>query len=88
MTYAGVLALFSIDPSVIQPFAVVTMTLLPIILAVSLAILILPSWFICKKAGFSPWMSFVNVVPFGTLFLMYLLAFAEWKVDEISHSAS
>ena len=42
----------------------------------------IPFWFICKKAGFSPFLSFLNFVPFGlgTLVLVYLLAFAEWKV--------
>ncbi len=42
----------------------------------------IPFWFICKKAGFSPLLSLLNFVPFGlgTLILVYLLAFAEWKV--------
>jgi hypothetical protein len=47
---------------------------------VFLAIIILPFWFILKKAGFSPWLSLLNIVPFGTLILLYILAFAEWKV--------
>jgi hypothetical protein len=42
---------------------------------------VIPFWFICKKAGFSPWLTLLNIVPFGlgTLVLVYLLAFAEWK---------
>jgi hypothetical protein len=44
------------------------------------AIIIVPFWFILKKAGFSPWLSLINIVPFGTLILLYILAFAEWKV--------
>jgi hypothetical protein len=42
----------------------------------------IPFWFICKKAGFSPLLSLLNFVPFGlgTLVLLYVLAFAEWKV--------
>ena len=47
---------------------------------VFLAIIILPFWFILKKAGFSPWLSLLNIVPFGTLILLYIVAFAEWKV--------
>lgn len=41
----------------------------------------IPCWFICKKAGFSPQLAFLNFVPFGlgTMILLYLLAFAEWK---------
>jgi len=47
---------------------------------VLLAIVIVPFWFILKKAGFSPWLSLLNIVPLGTLILLYVLAFAEWKV--------
>jgi hypothetical protein len=39
-----------------------------------------PFWFICKKAGFSPWLTLLNVLPLGTIVLWYVLAFAEWKV--------
>lgn len=38
-----------------------------------------PLWYICKKAGFSPWLTLLNCIPFGTPVLLYLLAFAEWK---------
>ena len=61
----------------------IMMTMIPIIMIamiVGLAVIIVPFWFICKKAGFSPWLSFLNVIPFGNLILMYVLAFAEWKV--------
>jgi hypothetical protein len=44
------------------------------------AVIIIPFWFILKKAGFSPWLSLINIVPFGTLILLYILAFGEWKV--------
>jgi hypothetical protein len=45
-----------------------------------LVAIIIPTWFICKKAGFSPWLSFIVIIPFGGLVLLYVLAFAEWKV--------
>jgi hypothetical protein len=40
---------------------------------------VLPFWFICKKAGFSPWLSLLYLVPFGGLVLNFVLAFAEWN---------
>jgi intracellular septation protein A len=43
-------------------------------------IIIIPFWFICKKAGMSPWLSLLWIVPFGGLILCYVLAFAEWSV--------
>jgi hypothetical protein len=39
----------------------------------------LPLWFICKKAGFSPWLTLLNCIPFGHAILLYLIAFADWK---------
>jgi hypothetical protein len=51
-----------------------------VFILVFLAIIIIPFWFILKKAGFSSWLSLINLVPFGTLILLYVLAFAEWKV--------
>jgi hypothetical protein len=44
-----------------------------------LAFWMLPLWFICKKAGFSPWLTLLNCIPFGNAVLLYLLAFADWK---------
>jgi hypothetical protein len=51
-----------------------------VLIVVIMAAVMVPFWFILKKAGFSPWLSFINIVPFGTLILLYVLAFAEWKV--------
>ncbi|MGA3101824.1 MAG: hypothetical protein ABSD61_08185 [Terracidiphilus sp.] len=69
-----------IDPDQIQHIVVAMMAILPLIILVCLAIVIVPFWFICKKAGFSPWLSLLNIVPMGNLILIYVLAFAQWKV--------
>ena len=62
----------------LQPWHMILFSvfLLPIVL-----IGLIPFWFICKKAGFSPWLTLLNLAPFGlgTLVLVYLLAFADWK---------
>jgi hypothetical protein len=51
---------------------------------------VIPFWFICKKAGYSPQLSLLNLVPFclGTLVLVYFLAFADWKSPNGSTVAS
>jgi ABC-type antimicrobial peptide transport system permease subunit len=51
---------------------------------------LIPFWFICKKAGFSPLLSLLNLVPFfmGSLVLVYFLAFAPWKPAEGPSSVS
>lgn len=58
-----------------------------IFFVIIMAIIIVPFWFILKKAGFSSWLSFINIVPFGTLILLYILAFAEWKVIPLTQLA-
>ena len=47
---------------------------------VAMAIIVIPFWFICKKAGMSPWLSLLWFIPMGGLVLCYVLAFADWKV--------
>jgi hypothetical protein len=68
------------DPAAIQRLAMTILALIPILIAIGLTIVIVPFWFILKKAGFSPWLSLINIIPLGTLFLYYFLAFAEWNV--------
>jgi ABC-type transport system involved in cytochrome c biogenesis permease subunit len=68
------------DPEVVKRAMLAMFAILPVVCLVGLAILILPFWFILKKAGFSPWLSLINMVPFGTLILLYVMAFSDWKV--------
>jgi hypothetical protein len=39
---------------------------------------VVPFWFICKKAGMSPWLSLIALIPLGVLILSFVLAFGEW----------
>ena len=68
------------DPAAARHIALVFLAALPIVILVCLIIVIVPFWFICKKAGFSPWLSLLLIIPFGNLVLYYVLAFSEWKV--------
>lgn len=79
------LALFlqntNLDQQQIQRLVIAMMTFIPLFMLIAIAIVLIPSWFICKKAGFSPWLSLLCLIPsLGTLVLLYILAFAEWKV--------
>jgi hypothetical protein len=40
-------------------------------------------WFICKRAGFHPALSLLNLIPFGvgTIVLLFVLAFSTWKAE-------
>ncbi len=80
MYLALILQQSQLDPAQAQKLAMAILAIMPIVILVALAVVIVPFWFICKKAGFSPWLSLLNVIPLGGLILMYVLAFAEWKV--------
>jgi hypothetical protein len=41
-------------------------------------VLVLPFWHIFRKAGFSPWLSLLMMVPLVNLVMLYFLAFATW----------
>ena len=41
-------------------------------------VVVIPFWRICAKAGYSPWLSLLAVVPLVNLFFIYFLAFSEW----------
>lgn len=69
------------DAQQIQRMIVAVATLIPLLIVIGIAIIMVPCWFILKKAGFSPWLSLLCLVPtVGLLVLLYLLAFADWKV--------
>jgi len=69
------------DPEMVQHIVMLMLAIIPIIILVVIAIVMVPFWFILKKAGFSPWLSLVCLIPsLGTLVLLYVLAFSDWKV--------
>lgn len=47
-------------------------------------IVLIPYWFIFKKAGFSPWIALLMIVPLVNLITLYVVAFSAWKVVPVS----
>ena len=43
-------------------------------------VVIIPYWFIFKKAGFSPFLALLMFVPLINIIMLYFLAFARWNV--------
>lgn len=41
---------------------------------------------ILKKAGYSPWLALLHVVPIGSLILNIILAFSEWPLEREAKS--
>jgi len=75
------------DPAQIRHMALAMMTIIPFLIVVGMVVVLIPTWFICKKAGFSPWLSLLTLIPPGGLILLYVLAFAEWKTAPIQQTA-
>jgi hypothetical protein len=49
-----------------------------LLIAVLGFVVFLPYWQIFKKAGFSPWLSLLIVIPLVNLCALYYLAFTRW----------
>lgn len=71
----------------VQQAMMVMVPVIFVIAVLAIAIILIPFWFICKKAGFSPWLTLLNLIPLGNVALIYVLAFGEWKVIPISQLA-
>ena len=83
MHFALYLLQTTATPEQIQQAQKILAVFLPVMMLfilVAAVIVVIPCWFICKKAGFSPWLSLLNLVPVGNLIFLYVLAFADWKV--------
>jgi hypothetical protein len=52
--------------------------ILLVVVVVGLAFIVFPYWRIFKKAGFSPALSILMIVPLVNICMLYFLALAEW----------
>ena len=43
-------------------------------------LVVIPYWFIFKKAGFSPFLALLMLMPLVNFIMLYFLAFARWNV--------
>jgi hypothetical protein len=69
----------NVDPQALHA-AMAMLAFLPFLFLIMTAIFVIPLWVIWKKAGFSPWLSLLSVIPMVNLIMLYVLAFSEWKV--------
>ena len=52
--------------------------ILVIVIIGMVCIILLPYWKIFSKAGFSPALSLLMVIPFVNIIMLYYFAFSEW----------
>jgi hypothetical protein len=51
-----------------------------LILGIVAMIVLAPYWLIFKKAGFSPWLALLILVPLVNVIVLYIVAFSAWSV--------
>jgi hypothetical protein len=51
---------------------------------IALLILLPPYWMIFKKAGFSPWLSILTLLPLVKWIVLWVVGFSEWKTNPAS----
>lgn len=66
-----------------QPFHILILAIFGLI---ALAITIPPYWMIFKKAGFSPWLSILTLLPLIKWIVLWIVGFSQWKppADRVS----
>ncbi|MGA7525258.1 MAG: hypothetical protein WBW84_22605 [Acidobacteriaceae bacterium] len=74
-----------VDPHTLH-MVMAMMTVLPFFFLIFIVIVMIPYWMIWKKAGFSPWLSLLMLVPLVNFIMLYVLAFSEWKVVPVSQA--
>lgn len=68
------------DPAAVRHMAILMLTIFPIVLVVAIAISLPPYWMIFKKAGFSPWLSLLVLLPVVNIVILWVVGFSTWKV--------
>ncbi len=73
----------NVDPAQAQRMLATMLPIFGLLMLLFYALLIVPFWFAFKKAGLSPWLSLLALIPIplvGLLLPLYILAFARWRV--------
>ena len=52
----------------------------PIMMLIFGALIVIPFWFIFKKAGYSTWLALLMLVPLINVIMVYFLAFSTWPI--------
>jgi hypothetical protein len=50
-----------------------------LLIAIMGFVVLTPFWQIVNRAGFSPWLSLLKMIPLAGLFVLYYVAFARWS---------
>lgn len=68
------------DPAQIQHMMTAMMPVFFFFTLLWMAVVVVPFWFIFRKAGFNGALSLLMIVPLVNLVVLYVLAFSRWRV--------
>ncbi|MFY9855965.1 MAG: hypothetical protein WAK26_19020 [Terracidiphilus sp.] len=68
------------DPAMVQQVAMVMLTVVSIFILVAVAAILPPFWMIFKKAGLSPWLCLLMIIPLVNIITLWVIAFTTWNV--------
>ena len=60
----------------------------PWMMLVFAALVAVPAWRICVKAGYPGWLGLLVLVPVVNLFFLYFLAFSQWPIERSPSSTT
>jgi hypothetical protein len=60
--------------------------ILTVIGIVGTVFVVVPYWFIFRKAGFHPALSLLMIIPFAGIIMRFFLAFADWPSLKKDHA--
>jgi uncharacterized membrane protein YhaH (DUF805 family) len=80
MQYLAFLLQNQPDPAMVQHAIAAMLVLIPILILVALAVILPPYWMIFKKAGFSPWLCLLMILPLVNIITLWVIAFTTWNV--------
>lgn len=66
------------------PIGLPELIIILIVIALTSLVGVVPFWLICKKAGLTPWLSLIYIIPFGGVILPFVLAFTTWPARKDS----
>jgi len=59
-------------------YGVAEVVLIVLVIAILSVVKVIPYWRILARAGFTPWLSILSILPLLDLILLYYVGFAEW----------
>jgi len=55
---------------------------------ISATVIIWPAAVICRRAGYSPWLGLIAIVPLAQIALLWFIAFSPWVAEGAGHRSA